>query len=196
MFTIMAELSARFRLAPKLGRSWATTYFRCFRRFCYNDQRGLPSMQRPYTIATYMNARIFFASGCIALASCLPAVAQQAADQSAPPKLEKLEEIVTPAAGRSTAGGKQQQDDKQEITQTRERGGRVTEVKVKNGTTGTYYLKPNTPVGSAVPGDAQSDTTRPAQWRIFEFDWKRQQDKKAAAEQAAVPAPPEAAPKK
>jgi hypothetical protein len=128
---------------------------------------------------------LIIAGGLAAWASCLPAGAQQAAETPAPPKLEKLEEGNAPAV---TIRGS---TDEQKITQKREQG-RVTEVKVKTGNS-TYYLKPNVPAGSATPGDAQSDTTRPAQWQVLEFDWKREQDKKAAAAQAAtVPAPPEA----
>jgi hypothetical protein len=121
------------------------------------------------------------------LGAALPAFAQQAAGAAnPPPRLEKLEEGEAPAVTVRPPGSERQ------ITQKREQG-RVTEVKVKSGNS-TYYLKPNVPAGSATPGDAQSDTTRPAQWRVLEFDWKREEDKKAAAAQAAkAPAPPPAA---
>jgi hypothetical protein len=123
---------------------------------------------------------------CVAgYAYCLPVAAQQADQNAAPPKLEKLEEGAAPAVTiRGSESG-------QKMIQKREQG-RVTEVKVKSGNS-TYYLKPNVPAGSAVPGDAQSDTTRPAQWKVLEFDLQREQDKKeAAAKATSVPPPPDA----
>jgi hypothetical protein len=142
----------------------------------------------------------FFAAAAILLsASSLPAVAQQARDSAAPPQLEKLEEVTPPKrslardmrdAASATAAPAKPAASGTQITQTREQGV-VTEVQVKSGA-GTYYLKPNTQPGTAVPGDAQSNTTRPAQWQIMQFDLKRQQDKKTAATQAAsVPPPPD-----
>lgn len=113
------------------------------------------------------------------------ASAQQPASRvPAPPKLEKLEEVEAPAV---TIRGA---DSARDISQKREQG-KVTAVKVKSGDS-TYYLKPNTPAGSALPGDAQSDTMRAAQWQVLEFDWSRDAERarQQAAQSAAVPPPP------
>lgn len=101
----------------------------------------------------------------------------------APPKLEKLEENEAPAV---TIKGSRPQT---QITETRERG-RVTSIEVKSGNS-TYYLKPNASSGTALPGDAQSNITRGAQWQVLEFDLKRPTDAKQAAGQAGdAPMPP------
>ena len=115
--------------------------------------------------------------------------AQQNASASTPtpPTLEKVEEGEAPAITIRGATPSETQ-----ITQKREQG-RVTSVKVHSGKN-TYYAKPNTPAGSALPGDAQSDATRGAQWQVKEFDMKRQQDQKRS-EAASVPVPPAAEPK-
>jgi hypothetical protein len=90
----------------------------------------------------------------------LQARAQQAAD-NAPPRLEKLEEGEAPAITIRPPDGAQK------ITETRKQGA-VTEVRVNSGNS-TYYLKPNRPAGSALPGDAQSSSMRAAQWEVLEF---------------------------
>jgi hypothetical protein len=113
-------------------------------------------------------------------------LAQQAQQPPAtPPVLERIEEgsdvpiTVTPPK----TGGAQ-------ITEKRE-GGRVTEARVKAGGS-EYTLRPNAPAGNAQPGDAVSNTTRPAQWTVLEFDLNRKKntDKEATAEDAAAPPPP------
>jgi hypothetical protein len=50
-------------------------------------------------------------------------------------------------------------------------------------------VTPNTPKGSALPGDVQSTSNRPPQWKVMEFsaDPKKDQRKDAPA---AAPAPP------
>lgn len=121
----------------------------------------------------------------------LPAAAQQPGQKEqnasdAPPKLEKLEEGEAPAV--TIRGSKPQT----QITEKREQG-RVTSVKVKSGNS-TYYLKPNVPAGSALPGDAQSDSTRGAQWQIMEFDLGHQPDATQATGQPTDAAPPASAP--
>lgn len=124
-----------------------------------------------------------------AYAMLLPAGAQQPAPDVPPPKLEKLEEGEPPAV---TIRGA---DSERNISQKRDQG-KVTSVKVKSGNS-TYYLKPNTPAGSAVPGDVQSNMSRAAQWQVLEFDWSRDPEKagaEAAAQTAAVPPPPPPAP--
>jgi hypothetical protein len=94
----------------------------------------------------------------------LLAAAQQSPQQppQAPPQLEKLDEGEAPAITIRKNEGQQR------ITEKKE-GGKVTEVKVQSGKS-TYYLKPNEQAGNAQPGDAQSNTNRPAQWKVLEFD--------------------------
>lgn len=114
-----------------------------------------------------------------------------------PPRLEKLEEGEQPAITIRKPEGERQ------VTQKRE-GGVVTEVKVKSGKS-EYYLKPNNPAGSAMRGDAQSNESRPAQWKVKEFDAgsrnKTGKEVKEAEQTlqpapAAVPPPPAAKPAK
>lgn len=122
-------------------------------------------------------------TGCGILAANV-AMAQSRAD-TPPPRLEKLEEGDVPAV---TIPGKSSE---QQIQETRENG-RVTSVRVTSGGS-TYYVTPNTPKGSAQPGDVQSTSNRPAQWQIMEFSAERQKDARGEAA-AAVPAPPPAPP--
>lgn len=117
-----------------------------------------------------------------ALAMPLPAAAQQPAEP--PPKLEKLEEGETPAITI------RKPDSERKITEKRQQG-KVTEIKVQSGKS-TYYLKPNAPAGSALPGDAQSNSIRAPQWQVQEFDLARKNGT-VAAEAAQTPAPPPAA---
>lgn len=92
----------------------------------------------------------------------LQARAQQGRQPAdAPPRLEKLEEGEAPGITiRKPEGARK-------ITETRKQG-KVTEIKVNSGNS-TYYLKPNSPAGSALPGDAQSSSMRAAQWEVLEF---------------------------
>ncbi len=88
-----------------------------------------------------------------------------------PPQLEQLDEGDQPAITiRKPAT-------EREITEKREHG-RVTEVKVRSGRS-TYYLHPNDPAGSAMRGDTQSDTVRPAEWVVHEFDIGRKAEEAA-----------------
>lgn len=116
------------------------------------------------------------------------AVAQQSTEAPAPPQLETLEEGEPPAITIRKPGG----DDGQQITQTK-KGGRVTEIRVKTGGS-TYYLKPNDPAGSALPGDAQAPVIRPPQWEVLEFDLTRQKEEAEQADDEALPAGAEAVP--
>ena len=100
------------------------------------------------------------------------------ADAQQPPKMEKLEEGEAPAITI------RKPDTEKKITEKREKG-KVTEVKVQTGKS-TYYLKPNEAAGNAVPGDAQSNQNRGAQWSVREFDLGRK--KKGAKLPADVPA--------
>ena len=102
------------------------------------------------------------------------------ADAQQPPKMEKLEEGEAPAITI------RKPDTEKKITEKREKG-KVTEVKVQTGKS-TYYLKPNEAPGNAVPGDAQSNENRGAQWSVHEFDLGRK--KKAVKQPADVPAEP------
>ena len=100
-------------------------------------------------------------AGIAALATSLHVAAQQTAPVPPPPVMEKLEEGDDPAITirkPSTAT---------KSTEKRVQG-KVTEVQVQAGGS-NYIVKPNTPAGSALPGDAQSDTSRPAQWKVMEF---------------------------
>ncbi|HJV84801.1 MAG TPA: DUF2782 domain-containing protein [Noviherbaspirillum sp.] len=131
-----------------------------------------------------------------AFAIPLPTVAQQKSDTAPPPpKLEKLEEGEPPAVTIRP------RDKRAKITQKRAPGGKVTEVKVTTGGS-TYVVKSNDQAGSALPGDAQSSTMRPAQWEVLEFDLGKSREAKEAEEAQAgtLPAPPQApataAPKK
>ena len=114
----------------------------------------------------------------------------QPATDVPPPQLEVLEEGEPPAVTIRS------REAPREITESREKGGAVSEVRVHSGSS-TYYLKPNAPAGSSLPGDAQSPGSRGAQWRVMEFDWGQQQEKRAAGSQgveAPPPPPPPEAP--
>lgn len=115
------------------------------------------------------------------LAAALPVIAddQAAKNLATPPILQKLDEGSDPGITIS----KPESDNERKITEKREQG-RVTEVKVKKGKN-TYFVKPNTPLGSAMPGDAQAAGNRGAQWQVLEFDG-------ALKTPPAPPAPPAA----
>jgi hypothetical protein len=110
----------------------------------------------------------------------LAAQAQQAAAPE-PPRLEKLEEGEAPAI---TIPGRQNE---QQIEERRDHGV-VTSTKVKSGPS-TYYVTPNKPRGSALPGDAQSTANQPAQWQIIEFHTKRRDQMEAESRTAPGEAP-------
>lgn len=124
-------------------------------------------------------------------AACLAPLsvgAQQAAGNAPqPPQLERLDE------GDATVIIRKPEGQQGSVVEKRARGGRVTEVEVNSGKS-TYYLRPNNQVGSAVPGDVESNTMRAPQWRIFGFDLKRPEDTRRAGQQdaATTPAPPSA----
>jgi hypothetical protein len=102
----------------------------------------------------------------------------------APPQMERLEEMteapitVTPQGNSDT-----------KIEERREQG-RVTEVKVTSGGS-TYYMKPNTPAGTAAPGDVTGSANRGPQWKVFEFDFgsTKKTPEQEEAGSAATPAP-------
>lgn len=118
------------------------------------------------------------------LALPLVLLATGAAAQSAPPppQLEKIEEVDNPV----TVTSKPSTDTK--IVEKRE-GGRVTEAKVKSGKS-TYTVKPNTPAGSALPGDAAGSANRGPQWTVLEFDILSKKKKRSAEEADKEDGPP------
>ncbi|HEX2530385.1 MAG TPA: DUF2782 domain-containing protein [Burkholderiaceae bacterium] len=130
----------------------------------------------------------------VALAACampFTALAQQSGEtrKDAPPQLEKLEEGEAPAVTI------RKPDTEKKITEKREKG-KVTEIKVKSGKS-TYYLKPNEPAGSALPGDAQSNANRAPQWQVKEFELGgSQQIREADANRTPAPPEPAATPAK
>jgi hypothetical protein len=103
------------------------------------------------------------------LSLCAQAALAQA-PSAAPPKLEKLEEIADDPITVTAKPAPERQ-----ITEKRE-GGRVTEAKVKSGKS-TYTVKPNTPAGSALPGDAVGSANRGPQWTVMEFDLGKKKKK-------------------
>lgn len=132
------------------------------------------------------------AAACVAAyVTALPAGAQQAAgNASQPQQLERLDEGEVPEAPVQAP-----QPPRSIITEKRAYGGRVTEIEVQSGKS-RYYLQPNPQGGSALPGDTDSNRMRAPQWRIGEFDLRRGDDAKRAAEAAATVPPPPAAPQK
>ena len=118
-------------------------------------------------------------------AMSLSALAQQPARVSgnAPPRLERLEEGEAPGITirKPDAGTKP--------TEQRS-AGKVKQIKVQSGGS-TYYVKPNEQAGNAMPGDAESNVTRPAQFQVFEFDMgQRKQAREKDGAQTLEPAPP------
>ncbi|SFU27662.1 hypothetical protein [Pseudoduganella namucuonensis] len=112
----------------------------------------------------------------------------QAQTPSAPPKLDKIEEIDTPITVTNKTG------DDRKISEQRDNSGRVTEAKVKSGPT-TYSVKPkNTATSTALPGDAAGQANRGPQWTVMEFDIgkKKTKQKEDGAEDDTAPPPPPA----
>ena len=132
-------------------------------------------------------------AACIAAyAISLPVAAQQRGGNDAPPppQLEKLEEGEEPAVTI-----RKPEQERTTTTEKRAPGGKVTEVKVTAGGS-TYYLKPNDQAGSALPGDAQSNSARAPQWEVKTFDLMPHRDpqEEAAAREALEASPPPPAP--
>ena len=112
-------------------------------------------------------------------AYAMPQFAHAQDANTPPPKLEKMEEGEPPAVTIRKPQGEKK------ITESRKQG-KIKEVKVQSGKN-SYYLKPNEPAGSALPGDAESSANRGAQWQVMEFG----QPKPAKI----VPPPPTLAPR-
>jgi hypothetical protein len=127
-------------------------------------------------------------AACVAIFAMLPAHAQPA-PSDAPPRLERLEEGQAP----QTEPVPSQPRDK--IIERRAPGGQVNEIEVSKGGS-TYILKPNEQAGNATPGELQSNRNRAAQWQVFGFDLKRDQEKNAAQRDAGTPPPEPATPRK
>jgi hypothetical protein len=117
----------------------------------------------------------------------LSAAAAAQTPSAAPPKLEKLDESGDAPI---TVTGKPGSEKK--IVEKREQG-KVTEVKVTSGKS-TYYVKPNTPAGSAQPGDVTGSANRGPQWKVMEFDLgkkkKSEKEQEAADNAPPPPSPP------
>ncbi len=135
--------------------------------------------------ATSIRSLALFIAFC---ATPLVTSAQQV-QQTPPPQLEPLEEGEAPAITirKGEGGDEGEGEGGPQITEKRE-GGRVTEIKVRSGNS-TYYLNMNDQAGNAQPGDVQS-ASRPAQWRIKEFDLSLPEEVPAASSTEAPPPPP------
>jgi hypothetical protein len=159
-------------------------------RVCYNEgpcalpakplaPRIQPDCRNPFM-------RIPNSLTAFAFASFMPlaALAQQQAVQKVqappPPETQKLEEGEAPAV--TIPGGGQRQN---EIIEKRQQG-RVTEVEVHTGRS-SYTLKPNTPPGSALPGDAESNSNRAPQFTVKRFPVPHPQGQEPADAAAQTP---------
>lgn len=131
---------------------------------------------------------ILAVAGLISLFS-LPVAAQPQANDM-PPKLEKVDELSSPAAAPASAAKASPSNPAgRQIIEKRERG-QVTSIEVKSGER-SYYIDPSDEPGNVGPGDAQSRNARTPQWKIFEFDLKRPSETSNAEKQPApVAAPP------
>lgn len=119
-------------------------------------------------------------SPALILAPLATALAQQRAEAPEPPRLEKLDEGEAPAV---TIPGRQNE---QQIEEKRDHGV-VVSTKVHSGGS-TYYVTPNKPKGSALPGDVQSTANQAAQWQIMEFNTKRRDQVESNPNPAPTPA--------
>jgi len=125
-----------------------------------------------------------------AFASLMPlaALAQQQAPAKVqappPPQTMPLEEGEAPAV--TIPGGQR----REEIIEHRKQG-RVTEVEVHTPSS-SYTVQPNEQRGSALPGDAESNRNRAAQFTIKRFPVpkpKTEEEAEAAAQPGAPAAP-------
>jgi hypothetical protein len=97
-----------------------------------------------------------------------------------PPQLERIE------PGSDTPATTIPPKERTRIKEKRDNRGQVTEVEVQSGPS-RYTLKPNTQVGTALPGDAMSSQRGP-QWTVKEFDFGNPK-KQDTANQPVSPAP-------
>jgi hypothetical protein len=135
------------------------------------------------------------------LALCLLAHAGLASAQQQPtppsdkpPKLERIE------PGSDVPATTIPQQGRTQIIEKKKEGGQVTEVEVRSGKS-HYVVRPNNPVGNAVPGSAESGSVGSPQWKVLDFDLNRKRKEgatggaaeggEAAPAAANVPPPPE-----
>jgi hypothetical protein len=148
---------------------------------CYNDRLAF-SFQR--NIMRTLRFPLLFIVCAAVLAAPVSAGAQQSQsknqDAPPPPKMEKLEEGEPPAVNI------REPKNKQTIKERRSPDGQVKEVTVTKGKN-TYTAKPVVRPGSALPGDAQSPQSRPAEWQVYEFKNKKK-PKEAEIQDAPPPA--------
>lgn len=85
-----------------------------------------------------------------------------------PPKMDPLDE-GDPAVSHS-------KDNKNNRDEQLIQHGQDREVRV-NSSAGTYIIKPNSSVGTSLPGDAQSTSSTPAQWVIKSWGGSKSTDK-------------------
>ena len=106
-----------------------------------------------------------------------------ASAQTAPPKLEPIEDSGDSAGNIAAKPGNAAQ-----VREHREQGV-VKEIKVTSGPS-TYYIHPNQASGTSLPGDAThgAATTGP-QWKVLEFGGPK---KKTLPEEDASDVPPRA----
>lgn len=98
-----------------------------------------------------------------------------------PPQLERIEPGSDEPA--TTIAPKE----RTRIIERRGNDGMVKEVVVESGPS-RYIMKPHSPPGTALPGDALSNDIRAPQWQVLEFDFGN--PKKETADPAATaPAP-------
>lgn len=153
------------------------------KKCCISKATAFVKMQTPLQLTDSQIMPSFHFRNILAVAA-LAAVplCSWAQEQAAPPppKMELLDDSDQPAITIRKPEGER------EITERRDNG-RVTEIKVRSGKS-AYYLHPNAPVGSALPGDAQSTTVRPAEWVVHEFDIGRNKTVEGDVGQEPVPA--------
>ncbi|HEV7815253.1 MAG TPA: DUF2782 domain-containing protein [Janthinobacterium sp.] len=110
---------------------------------------------------------------------------QPAKPNQAPPKLEPIEEgSDTPIT--VTA----QPSNEAKVSEHREQGV-VKEIKVTSGPS-TYYIRPNQPSGTSMPGDATNSGVHAPQWKVMEFDLGGKKKKTTTDDDAADDTPPRA----
>lgn len=135
------------------------------RRTCVRDAAMLMLLALPLT-QTLAPAAAQTPATPAAPKSAAPAPRPTVPSDAPPAPLERLEEGQNPGITVRPSGPQRG------TTDTRDNAGRVTETEVKTGST-TYYVRPNNPVGNALPGDQQSSGNRAAQFKVKEFDLGR-----------------------
>lgn len=120
----------------------------------------------------------------------LSSAVQAQTPSAAPPKLDKIEDIDTPITV-TNKNGKERP-----VSEKRDNSGRVTEVKVKSGSTSYTVKPPNTRTSTALPGDAAGQANRGPQWTVMEFDLGKKKTKQKDDEADDSAPPPPAPPKR